>query len=172
MFDYIEYLKNNNYYLQENLIELFRCTVPYNAVYDSNGDLWVASKGTLSNKFYKNFRAVTSNIILKILVNSIMFLFSDIYKILGGLFKICGQKNHSLWAQKNDFPKRQAAYSQVATYNDSIVYTMADDNSKLTEFRILDLNGNKKHEQFIDGLVQVNYLSFTISFTIFLFDLL
>ncbi|CAJ0962838.1 unnamed protein product, partial [Mesorhabditis belari] len=92
------------------------CTVPYNAVYDSNGNIWVAGKG--------------------------------------GLFKICGQRNHLLWSQKNDFPKRQAAYSQVIIHKDSIVYTMADDNSKLTEFRILDLNGEKKHEQFIDGLVQ------------------
>ncbi|CAJ0564940.1 unnamed protein product, partial [Mesorhabditis spiculigera] len=92
------------------------CTVPYNVVYDGNGDLWVASKG--------------------------------------GLFKICGKKRHLLWARKNPFPKKQAAYPQVAIHNDTIIHTTADDNDKMTELRFFDLEGNQKHEQFIDGLVQ------------------
>ncbi|CAJ0942805.1 unnamed protein product, partial [Mesorhabditis belari] len=72
----------------------------------------------------------------------------------GGLFKICGQRNFLLWSAKNDFPKKQAAYPQVVVYKDTIIHTTADDNEKITEMRFFEYDGTKKHEQFIDGLIQ------------------
>lgn len=84
-----------------------------------------------------------------------LILIQRIFQILGGLFKICGQRHFLLWSVKNAFPKKQAAYPQVVVYKDIIIHTTADDNDKLTELRFYSYDGTKRHEQFIDGLIQV-----------------
>jgi hypothetical protein len=70
----------------------------------------------------------------------------------GGLFKMDKTGEKVLHERKNPFPKKISAYCQVVAYDNKIVYVIAEDKS--TEFRILDLDGNIEHEQFLDGRIQ------------------
>lgn len=40
------------------------------------------------------------------------------------------------------------------SYLFQIIHVQTDDKAALTEFRVLDLNGEIEHEQFIDGKIQ------------------
>lgn len=77
----------------------------------------------------------------------------------GGLFKFDGTRRTTLWERKNLFPKKMAAFPQVVSYKDQIIYTCGEANEKMTEFRIFSLDGTMKHESFIDGLL----VSLTVS---------
>ncbi|KAI6213551.1 hypothetical protein M3Y94_00163400 [Aphelenchoides besseyi] len=70
----------------------------------------------------------------------------------GGLFKF--QNKSMAFEMKNAFPKKIAPYCQVVAHKDKIIYVQTDDKAALTEFRILNLNGEVKHEQFFDGKIQ------------------
>uniref|UniRef100_A0A914DL16 Uncharacterized protein n=1 Tax=Acrobeloides nanus TaxID=290746 RepID=A0A914DL16_9BILA len=47
-----------------------------------------------------------------------------------------------------------APYPQVVAYENKIVYVLTEDQEGTAEFRILDLDGNIEHEQFIEGKIQ------------------
>lgn len=72
----------------------------------------------------------------------------------GGLFKLDRTGQTILFERKNPFPKKMAPYTQVLYTAGRVVYVMTEDKAALTEFRILDLDGDIKHEQFIDGKIQ------------------
>jgi hypothetical protein len=112
---------SNHQRLDEMLIHLtpIGAVIPYNLCYDSNGHIWIATKG--------------------------------------GIFKFKGTEGKDeppLFERKNMFPKKIAPYCQVIAFKDKIIHVQADDKGQLTEFRVLDLDGNIEHEQFIDGKIQ------------------
>ncbi|KAI6189916.1 hypothetical protein M3Y97_00060100 [Aphelenchoides bicaudatus] len=110
---------SNHQRLDEMLIHLtpVGAVIPYSLCYDSNGHIWVATKG--------------------------------------GIFKFSGAKGEPpLFERKNMFPKKIAPYCQVLAVSDKIIHVQTDDKSALTEFRLLSLDGEIQHEQFIDGKIQ------------------
>uniref|UniRef100_A0A7E4WDK0 SGL domain-containing protein n=1 Tax=Panagrellus redivivus TaxID=6233 RepID=A0A7E4WDK0_PANRE len=72
----------------------------------------------------------------------------------GGLYKISSDGKNVLFESKNAFHKKMAPYCQVLNYQDKIIWVQCEDKADLTEFRVLDLDGNVKHESFIDGKIQ------------------
>ncbi|CAD6188579.1 unnamed protein product [Caenorhabditis auriculariae] len=77
----------------------------------------------------------------------------------GGLFKIHGTKKTMMWERKNIFSKKMSPFPQVCLHKDTIVYTCAEHAENVTELRMFTLDGELKHESFIDGIV----ISLTIS---------
>jgi len=109
---------SNHQRLNEMLIHLtpLGAVIPYSLCYDSNGHIWVATKG--------------------------------------GLFKFRSNDEPPIVERKNPFPKKIAPYCQVLNFGDKIIHVQTDDKANLTEFRILNLDGDVEHEQFIDGKIQ------------------
>jgi hypothetical protein len=72
----------------------------------------------------------------------------------GGLFKLNPEGDKVMVEKKNIFPKKYAPYCQVIVHGNKVIHAQCEDMADLTEFRILDLEGNIEHEQFIDGKIQ------------------
>uniref|UniRef100_A0AC34EZT8 Uncharacterized protein n=1 Tax=Panagrolaimus sp. ES5 TaxID=591445 RepID=A0AC34EZT8_9BILA len=72
----------------------------------------------------------------------------------GGLFKLNPEGDKVLVENKNIFPKKFAPYCQVVIHGNKVIHAQCEDVADITEFRILDLEGNIEHEQFIDGKIQ------------------
>lgn len=84
----------------------------------------------------------------------------------GGLFKFSKGNFKLLFQQKNPFPKKIGPYTQVHHYKSKIIFVQTDDKAALSEYRLLDLNGNVLHEYFIDG--KINCLTINESGELFM----